>query len=65
MAREVLAFCGLPWDAAVLSPEQRTGAVATASTAQVREPIHARFVGQWRRYEPHLQPLKQRLEELF
>ena len=62
VAREVLAFCGLPWDEAVLSPEQRTGAVATASTAQVREPIHARFVGQWRRYETQLEPLRQRLE---
>ena len=61
VAREVLAFCGLPWDDAVLSPEQRTGAVATASTAQVREPIHARFVGQWRRYEAQLQPLREAL----
>ena len=65
VAREVLAFCGLPWDDAVLSPEQRTGAVATASTAQVREPIHARFVGQWRRYESHLQPLREKLEKHF
>ena len=62
VAREVLAFCGLPWDDAVLSPEQRTGAVATASTAQVREPIHGRFVGQWRRYEAQLRPLRERLE---
>ena len=62
VAREVLAFCGLPWDDAVLAPEQRTGAVATASTAQVREPIHGRFVGQWRRYERQLQPLRERLE---
>ena len=62
VAREVLAFCGLPWNDAVLAPEQRTGAVATASTAQVREPIHGRFVGQWRRYERQLQPLRERLE---
>ena len=61
VAREVLAFCGLPWDEAVLAPEQRAGAVATASTAQVREPIHSRFVGQWRRYEGRLGPLKDRL----
>ncbi len=62
VAREVLAFCGLPWDDAVLSHERRGGAVATASTAQVREPIHARFVGQWRRYEAQLRPLRERLE---
>src|SRR5690606_12680932 len=63
VAREVLAFCGLAWDGAVLAPEQRTGAVATASTAQVREPIHSRFVGQWRRYEAQLQPLRKQLEQ--
>ena len=64
VARDVLAFCGLPWVPAVVSPQERRGAVATASAAQVREPIHDRFVGQWRRYEARLQPLRERLGTL-
>lgn len=61
-ARRVLAFLGLPWTPAVLAPEARAGAVATASAAQVREPIHARFLGQWRRYARWLEPLRAGLE---
>lgn len=61
VARQVLAHCGLEWDPAVLAIESRGGAVATASSVQMREPIHARFVGQWRRYEAQLQPLHQAL----
>lgn len=64
VAREVLAFCGLPWESAVVAPQERRAAVATASAAQVREPIHTRFVGQWRRYEAHLQPLREQLGDL-
>lgn len=57
VARDVLAFCGLPWTEDVLAPQARGGVVATASSAQVREAIHPRFVGQWRRYAAWLQPL--------
>ncbi len=57
VAEEVLEHCGLQWDPSVVSIESRGGAVATASSVQMREPIHARFVGQWRRYEAQLQPL--------
>ncbi|KAF1717657.1 sulfotransferase family protein [Pseudoxanthomonas yeongjuensis] len=62
VAREVLDFCGLAWDPSVVAIEARTGAVATASSVQMREPIHQRFIGQWRRYEDWLQPLRQTLE---
>lgn len=62
-ARAVLQHCGLAWTADVLAPETRAGAVATASWAQVREPIHTRFIGQWRRYEARLQPLHAALGE--
>jgi hypothetical protein len=36
--------------------------VATASSAQVREPIHGRGVGAWRRYAAQLEPLRAALE---
>lgn len=61
VAREVLDFCGLAWDPSVVAIEARTGVVATASSVQMREPIHPRFIGQWRRYEDRLQPLRQAL----
>ena len=60
----VLAHCGLDWTPGVLAPEARTGAVATASSAQVREPISDRFVGRWKPYEPHLKPLREALGDL-
>ena len=62
-ARRVLDFCGLAWDPDVLAMGPRTSSVATASAAQVREPIHVRYVGQWRRYAHHLQPLQTALDE--
>jgi Flp pilus assembly protein TadD len=64
VAREVLEFCGLPWQAGLSAIEQRADTVATASAMQVREPIHDRFLQQWRRYEAHLGPLRERLGAL-
>ena len=59
--RRVLDFCGLPFRAACLDITQNTAPVATASSSQVRQPIHARGVGAWRRYEAQLAPLAERL----
>ncbi len=61
IAREVLEFCGLPWEPACVAIEERLSAVATASTVQVREPIHQRSLGQWKRYEQWLETLRQAL----
>lgn len=63
VAREVLAFCGLPWEPGCVRVEQRSSASSTASTVQVREPIHARNVAQWKRYERQLEPLRRLLGE--
>jgi len=57
-ARRVLDFCGLPWTEEVMGAGARTGMVGTASTVQVREPIHTRYLGQWRAYGRHLVPLQ-------
>ena len=62
VGRRVLAFCGLPWSAAVVGKEARSGMVGTASTVQVREPIHDRYIGQWRRYSRQLEPMQRELE---
>ena len=56
-SRQLLAFAGLQWDPAVLDFHANPQATATASAAQVREPIHNRSVGLWRAYEQQLAPL--------
>ncbi|MDB5431431.1 MAG: putative repeat protein [Caulobacter sp.] len=55
--RALLEACGLDWDAACLRFHETKRAVNTASMVQVRSPINAGSVQQWRRYERHLGPL--------
>lgn len=59
--RRVLEHCGLEIEEACLRPELNPAPVATPSSAQVRESIHTRGLGQWRVYERQLQPLRQAL----
>ncbi len=63
-ARRILDFCGLPFDPACLDPGSNLRPVNTASSAQVREPIHTRGIAAWRRFEPWLGPLQERLAGL-
>lgn len=56
--RKVLAYCGLPWEPGCLRPERNEAPVATPSSSQVREPVHARSIGEWRRYAAQLEPLR-------
>jgi Tfp pilus assembly protein PilF len=62
-ARALLDFLELPWEDACLEFHRQSGAVATASAAQVREPAHTRSVGRWRRYSQQLQPMLETLEQ--
>ncbi len=56
--RKILDFCGLPVEEACFRPEHNTAPVATPSSAQVRETIHTRGLGQWRTYARQLEPLR-------
>lgn len=56
--RQLLEFCGLPWDDACLSFEKNQAPVGTASALQVREPLYRTAVRRWKRYEPQLTELK-------
>jgi tetratricopeptide (TPR) repeat protein len=53
----VTEACGLAWNDACLSFHQAGGAVRTASSAQVRQPIFRTSLGRWRRYQAQLGPL--------
>lgn len=57
-ARRVMEYCGLAYDAAQLRVESNAASVSTASSAQVRQPIHTRNIGGWKQYESQLAPLK-------
>ena len=57
-ARRLIAFCGLPWDPACLSPERNPDAVRTASKWQARQPIYRSSVERWRHYEPWIGELR-------
>ena len=50
--RNLLEFCELEWDPACLEFHASDRAVATASAAQVRQPIHRGNIGFWKNYEP-------------
>ncbi len=54
----VLEHCGLTLEESCLRPELNASPVATPSSAQVRESIHTRSIGQWRNYAKQLQPLR-------
>ena len=61
-ARSILAHCGLDWHPDCVRIEGNLSPVATASSSQVRQPIHTRAIESWRRYAAPLEPLRQRLQ---
>jgi hypothetical protein len=62
-ARRIFDYVGLDWEAGCLQFHRRGGAAATASAAQVRQPIYSSSVGMWRNYARQLAPLAERLRE--
>ncbi len=61
VSRELVAFCGLEWDARCLSFDRTERVVQTASKLQVRRPIFQRSVGRWAPFRAHLEPLRRAL----
>jgi tetratricopeptide (TPR) repeat protein len=61
-ARQLVAWCGLEWDAACLEPHKTRRPVQTASAAQVRQPVYRSSVGRWKNYEHPLAALFAKLE---
>lgn len=62
-SQKLLQQAGLEWQPQVLDFHRNQSPSATASAAQVRQPIHTRSVGLWRHYERELEPLRQRLSD--
>ena len=59
----MLSFLGLPYDSACETFHLQTRRVRTASADQVRQPLNARGIGRWRRFEKHLAPMLAELEQ--
>ncbi|MEQ8403837.1 MAG: sulfotransferase [Oceanicaulis sp.] len=56
--RRMLDFLGLPFERACVEFHKTEREVRTASSEQVRQPINTKGLGQWRKYDAHLGPLK-------
>ena len=56
--RRLLEFCELDFEPQCLEFHTTARSVRTASSEQVRMPLNREGVGQWRHFEPWLQPLK-------
>jgi tetratricopeptide (TPR) repeat protein len=65
VVRRALTFLDLEFEPACLEFYRNQRPVRTASLSQVRQPIYRRSVGRWRHYQKALQPLFDRLEDLF
>jgi tetratricopeptide (TPR) repeat protein len=63
--RRILAHCGLPFEDACLRFHETQRAVRTASSEQVRQPLYTRALGTWRRYEKHLGPWREELDDII
>ena len=59
--RRLLRFCGLPFEQSCVAYHRTRRNVHTPSAEQVRQPINAGGVDQWRHFEPWLGPLKRAL----
>lgn len=60
--RELLAYCGLPWNERCLHFELNPAASATASSVQVRSPVYRTAVRRWLKYEAQTASLRRLLE---
>lgn len=62
-SRRILDWCGLDWEAACLDFYKSSSPAATASAAQVRQPMYTSSVELWRKYEKQLAPFVSKLKE--
>lgn len=63
--QRLLDYCRLPFEAECLRFYENRRIVQTISSEQVRQPIYAEGIDQWRHYEPWLGPLKEALGEVL
>jgi len=62
VARAVMEHCGLPFEPDCVDLLRNAAPSATASSSQVRQPLHTRGIGAWRRYAEGLAGARALLE---
>ncbi len=62
--RKLLDFAGLEFEEGCLYPNEVKREIRTASMFQVRQPISAKSVGRWRKFETELEPFTAELARL-
>lgn len=62
-ARALIEYLQLPWEDACLNFHRQDTAVSTASAVQVREPVHTRSIGRWKKYAKQLVVMRETLEQ--
>jgi tetratricopeptide (TPR) repeat protein len=63
--RRLLEYCGLPFEEQCLRFHETRRVVQTASSEQVRQPLFAEGLDQWRNFEPWLGDLKRALGDVI
>lgn len=63
VARGIVEHCGLTWEEQCLRFHEDSRPSATASAAQVRQPLYRHARDQWRAYAGQLAPLARQLEQ--
>lgn len=61
VTKELIEYLGLDWDDGFLSPEKNTRDVLTASNWQVRKKVYQGSSKNWKRYEPFLDAIFNKL----
>ena len=61
--KKLLNFCDLNWSTNCVEFYKSNNSVATASLAQVRQPIYKTSVASWKNYSPYLEDLKKNLKK--
>ena len=64
VARRIVKWCGLEWEAGCLRFHETQRPVQTASAIQVRRPLYKTSVGRWKNYEALLGDLFSRVHQL-
>ncbi|MCY7353884.1 MAG: sulfotransferase [Lysobacter sp.] len=61
-SKEVMQFCGLPFEPGCIDIVSNAAPVSTASSSQVRRPINEHSVGAWQKYAQQLRPLQSKID---
>jgi hypothetical protein len=63
--RRLVDHTGLEWNDACLLGDMSGSSVRTLSSWQVRQPVYDSSLARWKKYQAHLDPLRQALGDLY